>query len=523
MPTTITTAAFGFPRRARFITGITALACVAVSCNDDVVTTPEPSASVVAPISQGIKRAPEQPFVEIAEAVPSFGGFFVEEGTLVGLVSDPSDASAVAQALNALRADEPALASLSIETRPADYSFRELAAWRDLAFDHALVAFDGVFTLDLDERSNRVEIGIESEALREPVMEVLSEFGVPEDAVVFQRAAPDVPLAESLTDRLRPVRGGNEIYLWDLSLGFGGGCTFGFSAVLAGSEVFFTASHCSYAQWDLDGTDVSQPEAADGNNLISVQEFRDPDPFACAGTDCRYSDASAFQYAVPTDSFDLGYISRVEGPPGDSTTAGSLVIDSSNPRWRVTGKNCCLTMQVNKIGATTGWTAGNVTDSCSDRTIEGGIELCQALAGMFADDGDSGAPIFVIESASTVRLVGLLNSRDSVNDLTVFSPFTGIEDDFGTVDVGYDPLIVNIGGPDKVPPNYPCTWWANVSGGSGGYTYEWSGVLSGTDSEISGSLSSSGRLYLDVTDSEGWTSGDDVYITVDQWADPCGI
>lgn len=288
--------------------------------------------------------------------------------------------------------------------------------------------------------------------------------------------------------------------------------------------MFFTASHCSFAQWDKDTTNVSQHEIFDGENLISLQEFRDPDPFACGGTQCRYSDASAFQYAVSADSFDLGYISRVEGPPGDSTTAGSLVIDSSNPKWRVTGKNCCLTMNVHKIGATTGWTEGNVIETCSDRTNEHGwLELCQVLAGLFADTGDSGAPVFVVESASTIRLVGVLNARDTVNDLTVFSPFTGVEDDFGTVDIGFDPLVVNIDGPDKVPPDYPCTWWANVSGGSGGYTYEWSGVLSGTDSEISGSLSSSGRLYLDVTDSEGWTSGDDVYITVDLSADPCGI
>lgn len=234
MPIKTTTAAFGFPRPARFISGLTALACVTVSCSDDIVTTPGPSASVVAPISQAIERAPEQPFVEIAEAVPSFGGFFVEEGKLVGLVSDPADASAVARALNELRADEPALASLNVETRPADYSFRELAAWRDLAFDHALVANDGVLTLDLDERSNRVEIGIESEALREPVMDVLSGFAVPEDAIVFHRAAPDVPLA-SLTDRLRPVRGGNRIFLWALSPEHGANCTFGFSATLGGT------------------------------------------------------------------------------------------------------------------------------------------------------------------------------------------------------------------------------------------------------------------------------------------------
>lgn len=48
-------------------------------------------------------------------------------------------------------------------------------------------------------------------------------------------------------------------------------------------------------------------------------------------------------------------------------------------------------------------------------------------------------------------------------------------------------------------------------------------VLSGTGSEISGTLSSSGWLYLDVTDSGGRTDGDDLYITVSPSAPDCPL
>jgi hypothetical protein len=47
------------------------------------------------------------------------------------------------------------------------------------------------------------------------------------------------------------------------------------------------------------------------------------------------------------------------------------------------------------------------------------------------------------------------------------------------------------------------TWSAVVSGGTPPYTYEWSGAFSGTESSISGSVTQSDILYLDVWDATG--------------------
>ncbi len=83
------------------------------------------------------------------------------------------------------------------------------------------------------------------------------------------------------------------------------------------------------------------------------------------------------------------------------------------------------------------------------------------------------------------------------------------------------PLSVSISGPTNVKPGAYCTWYANVSGGQAPYQYQWSGKLSGTNYEISGSLSQSGWLYLDVESNDDQNSGDEVYITVSSSGSGC--
>lgn len=82
------------------------------------------------------------------------------------------------------------------------------------------------------------------------------------------------------------------------------------------------------------------------------------------------------------------------------------------------------------------------------------------------------------------------------------------------------PLTVDIVGPTQVRAWEFCTWQAVASGGAGGYTYQWSGVLSGTGSSVSGNVSSSGTLAVVVT-SGGDQTNDSQWITVSSSAPEC--
>ena len=71
----------------------------------------------------------------------------------------------------------------------------------------------------------------------------------------------------------------------------------------------------------------------------------------------------------------------------------------------------------------------------------------------------------------------------------------------------------------NAPEYQSCTWQAFGSGGTGNYSYQWSGILSGLGSSISGVVSSS-TLYVTVTDGSGQASNQ-MSVYVDEWAEEC--
>lgn len=64
-------------------------------------------------------------------------------------------------------------------------------------------------------------------------------------------------------------------------------------------------------------------------------------------------------------------------------------------------------------------------------------------------------------------------------------------------------MSADISGPDAVNDDWYSTWQAQISGGVAPYSYSWSGILYGSGSSVSGSLSTSGDLTLNVTDATG--------------------
>jgi hypothetical protein len=64
-------------------------------------------------------------------------------------------------------------------------------------------------------------------------------------------------------------------------------------------------------------------------------------------------------------------------------------------------------------------------------------------------------------------------------------------------------MQVSVEGPDVLNTGWSGTWTANVSCGTGTYTYQWTGLVYGTTATVSGEVYGEGDIYLDVWDSSG--------------------
>jgi hypothetical protein len=250
---------------------------------------------------------------------------------------------------------------------------------------------------------------------------------------------------------------------------------------------------------------------------------------------CRASDAAAFAYDAGFN-VQVGYIARTLYPGFGSR--GSLEINESNPRFEITAseeRGFNTDDHVNMIGSTSGWTQGTITQTCVTQFNVAGFGhdlACLTATNLHSEGGDSGAPIFLILGGSYpshVLIRGIVWGG-ATND-TWYSTMTGIAEDFysGTPwppnrinpcsGVGGrcadPPLQVWIDGPYAVRPSDLCTWNAGVQGGEAPFSYQWSGVLSGTSESVFGHVWSSGYLDLHVTSADTQTADYEMYVNSD--------
>jgi hypothetical protein len=277
----------------------------------------------------------------------------------------------------------------SVVVRPADFTFPQLAAWPERATDEAL-GLHGVEFTDLDEARNRVVIGVSSRSARETAARVLRRHGVPESAVLIEETEP-VVLHQSLRDRSRPLEGGFQIVsMVNLSPSI---CTYGVNAIQHGQPVALTAAHCV----DPSRPQVYQPAFGE-ENLIGH----------AAAVSGNFSHVAVLRIH-PSMQRNFGFIARTTAYATGAGKAGSITVDPFRPRMRITAELPFSTHgeKLDKIGRTTGWTYGSVSDTCVDISIAPGrIVRCQDLiANMHGAAGDSGAPVFRWQG-STVTLGG---------------------------------------------------------------------------------------------------------------------
>lgn len=491
-------------------------------------------------------RPEERMFAELAADAPSAGGFYYDRaGDLVVLVRDKEHDGLALAGAKKLRDSKRigggghAANSGRIRVARADFTFRELSRWRDLAFDHVLGVVPGVMTLDLDETHNRVALGIDPQfagpgGAEARVRQTLRELGVPSAALTFAPAGRTVndaltPPFSLLNDSFDPLAGGLEIVLQHND-GTLSGCTLGFAAIRDGVPGMVTASHCTTFMFNPDTDPVFQVFRRVGTAAV------DPDAYTCGFRRCRGADA-AFIASTGAAPMGVGLIARTTfRNAGDLNGGnGSTIIDQRNPYWYVTGEendNLFVGENVQKVGITTGWTWGWITQTCIDHWVEGdSVMRCAYEASYVADHGDSGGPVFIIDdqAAGRVTLVGTHSGRDFFSNRPRFAKLSRIKSDLGgawQVKAPAPPpptplgLSARIDGPIVANQNEITSWTGFASGGTAPYSYEWSGFASGSDQSVSASPTDSGDLVLDVFDAAGGHYTVTIHVTVGQNCSP---
>jgi hypothetical protein len=399
-----------------------AAAILAVACTDDSGPT-TPSSPAGAPLLSTAQQGPPDDPNALGRSVAGFGGFFFDaDGTPTVYLTDPGRRTQAEQAL-ATFLQARGLSPSQLAVRRGDFDYTRLESWFNEAAPAALGVPGSVFA-DLDEASNRLRIGVDHAAALNGVRQVLAAHGVPATATIVEQTEP-IRFATTLRSRVRPVLGGLQINFTQYI------CTLGFNATRSGVSSFITASHCSKQQGGNQSTQYFQPLSTTANSFIGT-EVSDPAyvsglPGCPAGRKCRYSDALRATYASGV-SFTNGRIEKTTGVNNGSVTiAGSFAIGSKG--GGVVGNTA------NKVGRTTGWSQGKITNTCVTVNVSGTniTQLCQNIVSAKLGAGDSGSPVFLGASNATVKLAGILWGGNSSGTIFVYSPMSGIEKELGSL------------------------------------------------------------------------------------------
>lgn len=499
------------------------------------------SAELLAAERGRTERGPEDEILRVEARVPGVGGIFIDPDTrrMVVYVRDENrfeDARRETSGLAALAVEQlgtDVLSSADVEVRIGQYSFSELLAWK-AAITGRLLELDGFVGIDADERANRVRVVVSSEESALAAYERISMARLPVEAFEVELGAVGVALS-TLRSRFRPSGAGVQIN------GGAGDCTWGWTVTTSqGDKGLLTAGHCTRpSQNGNSGVSFYQPELVGPdfigrislNSPWNLSSCIDPDTGLYYSGPCTRADAMFISYS--SASKKLARTTSV----ATGNNRGTL---SFHSWWNSIGTvpPTWVGMSVDKIGRTTGWTRGTLGASCFDQkfVFPGVTQKVLVLCGSRVDNasmgtGDSGSPVFKGYSGLPIRPMGILFAADDGSMLNVqdpegnyctsnckywFSPWQQVNLHLGRY---FDaqtsvPLTASISGPSAVPQDGYCTWLGSASGGSGSYTYSWSGLLTGSSNQISGVVSSGGTLLLTVND--GSTNA---YASVAVWID----
>lgn len=324
-----------------------------------------------------------------------------------------------------------------MRARTVKYSFQQLSDWRDSVYRNLLGSVPGIVYDDLDEANNSVTIGVDrTSTAQAAVLSRLEALGIPRAAVRIQLTSAAKPAGGSassaigrdpgypITGTTPTLEGGYIIFRVEpnSSVHY---CSLGLIVDTWDGRGALTASHCSADVYAIDS-----PAAAFYNQsgLSFGSELLDPLPTSTYwNMPGRGSDVLMIKLNGNHAS-RRGTIARPNGPAGGPSTDGRHDIDTANPYWNVTETSGpWYGAPVNKVGITTGWTAGTIDVTCADLTVGHWTTpaynyaiRCANRMFLWAGDGDSGSPVFVEnndgEGDKTVKLLGFMSAIENATN-----------------------------------------------------------------------------------------------------------
>lgn len=485
---------------------------------------------------------------DIAREVPSYGGHSqTRNGDFIVLSTNPEDFEAVRRAVRSRIANGRIFTNSKlppeIKAVQGDFTIRQLAVWRDSLF-RARRSLNW-FLLDLDEGRNRVTLvlakdgeytresafGREIVRLGVPFEAVNVEaIGAPEDArsisALRQTATNLGQSADTLVGGLRIVSQAPTPTGW-------GACSIGYPILRqSGQFGFLSASHCSLTKFGSDGSLVLQPDGQPiGAEVYDMPPGNCPWLWPC--NKYRFSDANVYSVDTVLRKVKVGFLAKPSTRgyimSGDTTLA-------SNSYIQVVGETSSITQGsiMDQMGATHGWTAGEITNTCADFYSDFGLVRCTYTMYSDAHGGDSGGPVFYYNSANnTATATGILIARNSsaIVPRALFSKFMYVRNEISAGIGGFSILsgsnpppvpTASIIGVSSMKPSASCYWY--VSSGIQYSSVNWyvNGVSVGANFDLTHTASSSFLLEVEVTDGTQFASASR-NITVSAEAGTCYI
>ncbi|MEM7355720.1 MAG: hypothetical protein AAF657_33200, partial [Acidobacteriota bacterium] len=382
----------------------------------------------------------DESFAVIADVVPEFAGFYIDRGvpTVAFTQEDEDLLEAAKEALAEVFGAERMAFEEEYRAVTVERSFAELHEYRKSIRE--LLREPEIVAIDTDERHNRLWLAIRDEADRPVVENLLTSYGVPEEAFALQPM--QVETHDKFKERARPLRGGRQTDRIS-----GGFCTMGPVIEILGTRGWLTNAHCTENVGIVEMDQMFQHVDDDLNNIAGIEQW---EPFNgsgvdvgdCDGKPCRWSD-SAFVDVARQATSSRG---KVEEMFGQGTPLGHRFINSvvNHPFF---GDDVC------KSGRSTGFTCGDVTLTCLDIHVDEpakGLDYylqCQTHATYDSEGGDSGSPVFKGQGTTAATWFGLHWGGTFLGGL--FSPVSGLIKDLGPIDAieGNDPPDVLITSP----------------------------------------------------------------------------